>query len=114
MKVSDSKKGKMIKIYFTCKCNIVLTISAGKPLTSKEEIKGIPWASWTCVRGPEVSGIWPKYTEVIDINSVDANYNSSVLVSGDDFGLVKLFKFPCLKKGKLSECVKTLSGTDAA
>ncbi|VFV19097.1 echinoderm microtubule-associated [Lynx pardinus] len=74
---------------------------SGKPLTSKEEIKGIPWASWTCVKGPEVSGIWPKYTDVTDINSVDANYNSSVLVSGDDFGLVKLFKFPCLKKGKL-------------
>ncbi|XP_069350552.1 echinoderm microtubule-associated protein-like 6 isoform X1 [Eulemur rufifrons] len=72
---------------------------SGKPLTSKEEIKGIPWASWTCVKGPEVSGIWPKYTEVTDVNSVDANYNSSVLVSGDDFGLVKLFKFPCLKKG---------------
>lgn len=47
-----------------------------------------------------MSGIWPKYTDVTDINSVDANYNSSVLVSGDDFGLVKLFKFPCLKKGK--------------
>ncbi|KAJ8781189.1 hypothetical protein J1605_011173 [Eschrichtius robustus] len=73
---------------------------SGKPLTSKEEIKGIPWASWTCVNGPEVSGIWPKYTDVTDINSVDANYNNSVLVSGDDFGLVKLFKFPCLKKGK--------------
>uniref|UniRef100_A0A8C9CAS3 EMAP like 6 n=1 Tax=Phocoena sinus TaxID=42100 RepID=A0A8C9CAS3_PHOSS len=72
---------------------------SGKPLTSKEEIKGIPWASWTCVNGPEVSGIWPKYTDVTDINSVDANYNNSVLVSGDDFGLVKLFKFPCLKKG---------------
>uniref|UniRef100_A0A8D1EVV9 EMAP like 6 n=1 Tax=Sus scrofa TaxID=9823 RepID=A0A8D1EVV9_PIG len=72
---------------------------SGKPLTSKEEIKGIPWASWTCVKGPEVSGIWPKYTDVTDVNSVDANYNSSVLVSGDDFGLVKLFKFPCLKKG---------------
>lgn len=52
------------------------------------------------MKGPEVSGIWPKYTDVTDINSVDANYNSSVLVSGDDFGLVKLFKFPCLKKGK--------------
>lgn len=52
------------------------------------------------MKGPEVSGIWPKYTGMIDINSVDANYNSSVLVSGDDFGLVKLFKFPCLKKGK--------------
>ena len=52
------------------------------------------------MKGPEVSGNWPKYTDVTDINSVDANYNSSVLVSGDDFGLVKLFKFPCLIKGK--------------
>ncbi|XP_045148988.1 echinoderm microtubule-associated protein-like 6, partial [Echinops telfairi] len=71
---------------------------SGKPLTSTEEIKGILWASWTCVKGPEVSGIWPKYTDVTDINSVDANSKSSVLVSGDDFGLVKLFRFPCLRK----------------
>lgn len=60
------------------------------------------------MKGPEVSGIWPKYTDITDINSVDANYNSSVLVSGDDFGLVKLFKFPCLKKGK---CQRDISFT---
>lgn len=50
--------------------------------------------------GSEVNGIWPKYTNVTDVNSVDGNYSSSVLVTGDDFGLVKLFRFPCLKKGK--------------
>ncbi|MBN3309055.1 EMAL6 protein, partial [Amia calva] len=72
---------------------------SGKHLTMKEETKGIHWATWTCVIGPEVSGIWPKYTDINDINSVDANYNSAVLVSGDDFGLVKLFRFPSLKKG---------------
>ncbi|XP_074434711.1 echinoderm microtubule-associated protein-like 6 isoform X3 [Larus michahellis] len=72
---------------------------SGKHLTSKDEIKGIHWASWTCVIGSEVNGIWPKYTNVTDVNSVDGNYNSSVLVTGDDFGLVKLFRFPCLKKG---------------
>ncbi|EMP26071.1 Echinoderm microtubule-associated protein-like 6, partial [Chelonia mydas] len=72
---------------------------SGKHLTSKDEIKGIHWASWTCVIGPEVNGIWPKYTNITDVNSVDGNYSSSVLVSGDDFGFVKLFKFPCLKKG---------------
>ncbi|XP_067091821.1 echinoderm microtubule-associated protein-like 6 [Osmerus mordax] len=70
----------------------------GKQLT-KEEVKGIHWSSWTSVIGPEVSGIWPKYTNISDINSVDANYASAVLVTGDDFGLVKLFRFPCLKKG---------------
>ncbi|NXV10481.1 EMAL6 protein, partial [Cettia cetti] len=72
---------------------------SGKHLTSKDEIKGIHWASWTCVIGSEVSGIWPKYANITDVNSVDGNYNSSVLVTGDDFGLVKLFRFPCLKKG---------------
>ncbi|XP_071235743.1 echinoderm microtubule-associated protein-like 6 isoform X1 [Salvelinus alpinus] len=71
----------------------------GKHLTTKEEVKGIHWSSWTSVIGPEVSGIWPKYTNISDINSVDANYCSAVLVAGDDFGLVKLFRFPCLKKG---------------
>lgn len=55
--------------------------------------------------GSEVNGIWPKYTNVTDVNSVDGNYNSSVLVTGDDFGLVKLFRFPCLKKGKIVFCI---------
>lgn len=50
--------------------------------------------------GLEVNGIWPKYSNVTDINSVDGNYNNAVLVTGDDFGLLKLFRFPCLKKGK--------------
>ncbi|XP_030627441.1 echinoderm microtubule-associated protein-like 6 isoform X2 [Chanos chanos] len=71
----------------------------GKHLTTKEEVKGIHWVTWTCVIGPEVSGIWPKYSNINDINAVDANYSSAVLVTGDDFGLVKLFRFPCLKKG---------------
>ncbi|KAL1006209.1 hypothetical protein UPYG_G00069270 [Umbra pygmaea] len=70
---------------------------AGKLLT-KEETKGIHWMTWTGIIGPEVNGIWPKYANVTDINSVDANYSSAVLVTGDDFGLVKLFRFPCLKK----------------
>ncbi|XP_046714063.1 echinoderm microtubule-associated protein-like 6 isoform X3 [Silurus meridionalis] len=70
---------------------------AGKFLP-KDEAKGIHWMTWTSVLGPEVNGIWPKYANVNDINSVDANYSNAVLVTGDDFGLVKLFRFPCLKK----------------
>ena len=33
------------------------------------------------------------------MNAVDVEFNSSVCVTGDDFGLVKLFKFPSVKKG---------------
>lgn len=71
---------------------------AGK-LIPKEEAKGIHWMTWTSVVGPEVHGIWPKYSNVSNVNSVDANYSSAVLVTGDDLGLVKLFRFPSLKKG---------------
>lgn len=73
--------------------------AVGKPLVSKEDLKGLCWASWSCVLGPEVSGIWPKYSNLTEINAVDANHAAAVLVSGDDLGLVKLFRFPCVRKG---------------
>uniref|UniRef100_A0AAY4A246 Echinoderm microtubule-associated protein-like 5 n=1 Tax=Denticeps clupeoides TaxID=299321 RepID=A0AAY4A246_9TELE len=64
-----------------------------------EELKMVQWASWTCVIGAEVNGIWPKYTDINDINSVDANFSNQVLVTADDYGLVKLFRYPCVRKG---------------
>lgn len=56
--------------------------------------------TWTGVVGTEVNGIWPKYSTVTNVNSLDANYSNAVLVTGDDLGLIKLFRFPCLKKGQ--------------
>jgi hypothetical protein len=76
-------------------------------VTSKEEIKGMHWASWTCVAGLEVNGIWPKYSDINDINSVDGNYVGQVLVTADDYGVVKLFRYPCLRKGIFSPNILT-------
>ncbi|KAF1375383.1 hypothetical protein PFLUV_G00219460 [Perca fluviatilis] len=70
----------------------------GKPVC-KEEMKGQCWASWSGVLGSEVVGIWPKYSRLTEINAVDANHAAAVLVTGDDLGLVKLFRFPSLRKG---------------
>ncbi|XP_045677967.1 echinoderm microtubule-associated protein-like 5 isoform X1 [Phyllostomus hastatus] len=71
----------------------------GREVTNKEEVKGVHWASWTCVSGLEVNGILPKYSDINDINSVDGNYMGQVLVTADDYGIVKLFRYPCLRKG---------------
>nr|KAG5687806.1 hypothetical protein BaRGS_005436 [Batillaria attramentaria] len=71
---------------------------AGKQVTSTEEIQSIHWATFTGVLGAEVNGIWEKYTDTNDVNATDANFAGQVTVTGDDFGLVKLFRFPCLKK----------------
>lgn len=80
--------------YDKCLCFL-----AGKRVTNKDEIKAISWSTWTGVLGTEVNGIWEKYTDTNDINATDTSFPNNTLVSGDDFGLVKLFRFPCIKKG---------------
>ena len=44
-----------------------LTWTAGKQVTSKEEMEAIHWVSWTSTLGPEVNGIWAKYSDTNDI-----------------------------------------------
>lgn len=61
-------------------------------------LKDEKWASWTLPVGWPVQGIWPPYTQGCDINSVDRSYNFETIVSGDDFGKVKLFKYPSSKE----------------
>ncbi|KAF4017713.1 hypothetical protein G4228_008523 [Cervus hanglu yarkandensis] len=84
----------------------------GKEVANKEEIKGVHWASWTCVSGLEVNGIWPKYSDVNDINSVDGNYIGQVLVTADDYGIVKLFRYPSLRKESLADSNSDESDSD--
>jgi len=71
----------------------------GKRVTRKEEIESIHWQTWTSVLGAEVNGIWEKYTDTTDVNAADTNFQHGAIVTGDDFGLVKVFRFPCIKKG---------------
>jgi hypothetical protein len=49
------------------------------------------------VLGDEVNGIWEKFTDTNDINAVDV-YKETI-VTGDDFGKVKLLRYPSFKKG---------------
>ncbi len=44
--------------------------------------------------GWPVQGIWPPCSDGSDINSVDRSDNRDVLATADDFGKVKLFKYP--------------------
>ena len=62
-------------------------------------MEAIKWSTWTGVLGTEVLGIWPKYSQVNDVNATDTSFDHGVIVTGDDFGLVKLFRYPTVKKG---------------
>ena len=68
-------------------------------MTNRDELNAIHWATWTGVLGEEVNGIWEKYTDVTDVNAADTAFDHEVIATGDDFGLVKIFRFPCVKKG---------------
>lgn len=71
-------------------------------MTNEEELTSIHWVTFTGVLGAEVNGIWGKYADTNDVNAADANFENGVIVTGDDFGMVKVYKFPALKKGKVN------------
>jgi microtubule-associated protein-like 6 len=58
-------------------------------------LKDEPWASWTCTLGWPVQGIFPPCADGSDINACDRAPERTVLATADDFGMVKLFRYPC-------------------
>ncbi|XP_012942464.1 echinoderm microtubule-associated protein-like 6 isoform X2 [Aplysia californica] len=94
-----SQDSKAIHVNFGSGHRCIFRIPACKEITNKEEISTIHWATFTGVVGPEVNGIWGKYADTNDVNAADANFEGEVVVTGDDFGMVKVYKFPSLKKG---------------
>jgi len=58
------------------------------------------WASVTCKLGWEVAGVFPIGADGTDVNHVNANENRSMLVTGDDFGSINVYRFPVLKNSQ--------------
>lgn len=61
--------------------------------------KNEAWSTWTRTDGWQVSGIYPFGASGEDINAVERSADGRVLATADDFGLVKLFKFPAIGPG---------------
>lgn len=50
------------------------------------------------ILGHEVLGIWPRSADKADVICACVSHGGMNIVTGDDFGLVKLFDFPCTEK----------------
>ena len=79
--------------------------NTGKQVTSgATAFRDERWATWTCVLGWSVQGIWPPFTSGDDINYVSRSSSKTaggyeLLASADDFGKVKILRYPSLQKG---------------
>ncbi|XP_072222104.1 echinoderm microtubule-associated protein-like 1 isoform X2 [Leuresthes tenuis] len=69
--------------------------SVCKQVVSVETTRDIEWVTCTCTLGFQVFGLWPEGSDGTDINAVCRSSDKSLLVTGDDFGKVHLFSYPC-------------------
>jgi len=95
--------------YLQSNCNayelLFSDTSNGKQITKASQLKDVAWDSWTCTLGWPVQGIWSEGMDGSDINTVSRSHSGHLVASGDDFGLVNLFQYPC-NNPKSAEAVK--------
>uniref|UniRef100_A0AAR2LWF0 HELP domain-containing protein n=1 Tax=Pygocentrus nattereri TaxID=42514 RepID=A0AAR2LWF0_PYGNA len=70
-----------------CKCSTLC------PSRSKDR----EWASYTCVLGFHVMGVWLEGSDGTDINALCRSHSERVVAVADDFCKVHLFQYPCPK-----------------
>ncbi|KAI1894444.1 hypothetical protein AGOR_G00115880 [Albula goreensis] len=66
-----------------------------KLIRNRSECKDIDWATYTCVLGFHVFGVWPEGSDGTDINALIRSHNRKVIALADDFCKVRLFQYPC-------------------
>jgi microtubule-associated protein-like 1/2 len=65
-----------------------------RQIPSATNMRDTEWASFTCVFGFPVCGIWQEGSDGTDINTACRSHSGAILATGDDFGKINLFSYP--------------------
>ncbi|CAM6002125.1 unnamed protein product [Sphagnum balticum] len=71
----------------------------GVQVKSSSSLRDVTWATNSAVFAWGTQGIWPPGSDFTDVNSCDASPDLGVIISGDDFKKVNLYRYPCVVKG---------------
>lgn len=75
----------------------------GNQIKQNSSMKDTTWATITCCFGWAVQGIWPKGCDYTDVNTCVALPDIGDIITGDDFGMVNLYRYPALKVGAIHQ-----------
>ncbi len=69
-----------------------------KQVKSSSSMKDEEWDTQTCIYGWPVRGLWPEGADGTDINACTRSLTGEreLVATADDFGKVKLFRYPCI------------------
>ena len=67
----------------------------GKHIGKCSELRDVKWLTWSCTFGWPVQGIFPANSDGSDVNACARSPDGAVVATGDDFGRVNLYRFPC-------------------
>ncbi|KAJ9454396.1 77 kDa echinoderm microtubule-associated protein [Diplonema papillatum] len=70
---------------------------------SGEATRDIEWSTVTSFLGWDVQGIWPKCSDGSDINALSRSHDGKLLATADQYGTLKLFRYPCIGSGLNAE-----------
>ncbi|KAF0683188.1 Aste57867_24752 [Aphanomyces stellatus] len=64
-------------------------------------LKDVQWATFTSIYGWPVLGAWPVKKNSFEVVSLNRNHASTVLVTGDQYGHIRVYKYPCQPSANL-------------
>jgi len=70
-------------------------VHAGQRVRDPFTLRDVVWASYTCTLGWPVRGIYPKMSDDTDITTAHRSPDGRLLVTGDEFRKINLFRYPC-------------------
>ena len=68
-------------------------VGTGARITRTASLRDVEWAQWTGILGWQVTGIWDPEYDQTDVNGTCTSHEGGHTVLGDDYGMVKLFRW---------------------